>query len=331
MSKHFFHIKSSISFFFNLRYWCATHVLQTQYTIQIIRCSNPSCCTPWRSNYIQVFPHRFLPPPVPFNRSSRGVKMAETESSSAATNPISPFYGNLFQRIQFHGIVINRTHNDLLPYDACCPSLQTKLPTRICSVCKQYIPSSIRLRNHYKIHQQQYASNCLDYNNNKEEECLDDNDLEDPYEMSMIQFKPTQNSVCLFTNMIEWLRSDFEDDPIVDTKAKSTAATASAMIRKDKQMAAAQATTTTVQEETTMTTTTTISKTVTTANNDENLTQITTTTTTESQCLVDLQTENGSMLDAMEQLAVLDDGASSIGNGPSQETWDDLEDLIENI
>ncbi|CAF1564363.1 unnamed protein product, partial [Adineta steineri] len=58
-------------------YWCATHVLQTQYTIQIIRCNNPSCCTPWRSNYIQVFPHRFLPPPVPFNRSSRGVKMVK--------------------------------------------------------------------------------------------------------------------------------------------------------------------------------------------------------------------------------------------------------------
>ena len=34
--------------------------------------------------------------------------------------------------------------------------------------------------------------------------------------------------------MIEWLRSDFEDDPVVDTKVKSTAATASAMIRKDK-------------------------------------------------------------------------------------------------
>ena len=104
----------------------------------------------------------------------------------ALTNPISPFYGNLFQRIQFHGIVINRTHNDLLPFDACCPSLQTKLPSRICSICKQYIPSSIRLRNHYKIHQQQYASNFLDYNNNKEEEYLDENELNDPYELSML-------------------------------------------------------------------------------------------------------------------------------------------------
>ncbi len=332
------------------RYWCATHVLQTQYTIQIIRCNNSSCCTPWRSNYIQVFPHRFLPPPVPFNRSSRGVKMAEIESSSATINPISPFYGNLFQRIQFHGIVINRTHNDLLPFDACCPSLQIKLPSRICSICKQYIPSAIRLRNHYKIHQQQYASNFLDYNNNKEEDFLDDNDLNDPYEMSMIQIQPTQNGVCLFTDMIEWLRSDFEDDPIVDTKVKSTAATASAMIRKDKQMAAASqaaaaaatTTTTTTTAATTVQAATSMSmrtrsrtvtkEQVTTNNNDTQLTTTTiTTTTNESQCLTDIQTENGSMLDAMEQLAMLDDGGSSIGNAPSQESWDDLEDLIEKI
>lgn len=262
--------------------------------------------------------------------------MAEIESSSATVNPISPFYGNLFQRIQFHGIVINRTHNDLLPFDACCPSLQDKLPSRICSICKQYLPSALRLRNHYKIHQQQYASNFLDYNNNKEEEFLNDNDLHDPYEMSMLQIKPTQNSVCLFTDMIDWLRSAFEDDPVVDIKAKSTAANASAMIRKDKQIAAAQTETTTMaaaertQEDLPMTIRTRsmrmAAKELVATNNDD-----TQTTTTESQCLTDIQTENGSMIDAMEQLAMLDGDASSIGRAPSQESWDDLDDLIEKL
>ena len=267
--------------------------------------------------------------------------MAEIESSSAAINEISPFYGNLFQRIQFHGIVINRTHNDLLPFDACCPSLQAKLPSRICSICKQYMPSAIRLLNHYKIHQQQYASNFLDYNNNKEEDFVDDNDLNDPYEMPMTQVKPTQNGVCLFTDMIEWLRSDFEDDPIVDTKTKSTAATASAMIRKDKQMAADQAAMAkTVQEKQSVSITTNGHQTTTATDvreeqvltvNDDTQRTITTTTATESQCVNDIQTENGSMLDAMEQLAVIDDGRSSIENAPSQHGWDDLEDLIEKV
>ncbi|CAF2717357.1 unnamed protein product [Rotaria sp. Silwood2] len=314
-------------------FWCATHVLQTQYTIQIIRCNNPSCCTPWRSNYIQVFPHRFLPPPVPFDRSSRGVKMADIETSSALTNPVSPFYGNLFQRIQFHGIVINRTHDDLLPYDACCPSLQTKISSRICSICKQYIPSSIRLRNHYKIHQQ-YTIDSFDYIN-KEEDIIDDNDLNDPYDMPIISINSTKNGVYLFSNMAEWLKSDFEDDPIVDTKVKSTAATASAMIRKEKQMAAqtTTTTTTTIQEENSMTfisndQETTINETFT----EEEITTITDNTqTTTAPYLRDTQREQGYILDALEKLGMLDDGASSIGNAPSQQSWDDLEDLVDNM
>jgi len=41
-------------------YWCAMHVLQTQYTLQLVRCNSVECCGPWRSNYVQVFPHRFF-------------------------------------------------------------------------------------------------------------------------------------------------------------------------------------------------------------------------------------------------------------------------------
>ena len=169
--------------------------------------------------------------------------MAEIESSSAALHAISPFYGNLFQRIQFHGIVLNRTRDENLPFDACCPSLQNQLSNRICATCRQYIPTAARLKQHYKIHQERCRSNFIDFNNNtnKEENLLDDVDFVDPYEMSILAIHPTENGVCLFTDMIEWLKSDFEDDPIVDTKVKSTAANASAMIRKEKQMAAALA------------------------------------------------------------------------------------------
>jgi hypothetical protein len=244
--------------------------------------------------------------------------MADIESSSATLNPISPYYGNLFQRIQFHGIVINRTKNEFLPFDACCPSLQTKLSSRLCSICKQYIPTSMRLRNHFKIHQQN-ASNSLD--ENKEEDISDDNDLNDPYDMSIISTDSTQNGVYLFKDMKEWLRSDFEDDPIVDTKAKSTAATAAAMIRKDKQMA----TTTTIQQEKS---TSVLSNNLQTIIN-QIITQEETTTTT--PYLNDTQTENGSVINGLEHLAMIDDLNDSIGNAPSQQSWDDLDELIGTI
>ncbi|CAF1273702.1 unnamed protein product [Adineta steineri] len=303
-------------------YWCATHVLQTQYTIQIIRCNDASCCTPWRSNYIQVFPHRFLPAPAPFNRSSAGVKMAEIASSSAAINPISPFYGNLFQRIQFHGIVINRTKNDLLPFDACCPSIQTELPSRICSICKQYIPIAVRLRNHYQIHQQ-YA---LDYDKNSKEEIIDDHDLNDPYDIPIQSINSKEGGVHLFKDMTEWLRSDFEDDPIIDVKTKSIAATAAANIRKDKQMTAIA----TSQQQESMTMTQTVTEEV-----NEEIIEISSVrqarTTTEISNVNESQTQSSAILDALEQLAMIDDGTSSIGDTPSQISWDDLDDLIDNM
>ena len=79
------------------------HVLQTQYTLQIVRCNSIECCGQWRSNYIEVFPHRFLPSPVPFERTPYGVRMAEKDYQKGQ------FYGSLFQRIQFHGVVIQHT------------------------------------------------------------------------------------------------------------------------------------------------------------------------------------------------------------------------------
>ncbi|CAF1319118.1 unnamed protein product [Rotaria sordida] len=60
-------------------YWRAIHVLQTQYTLQIIRCNSIECCGSWRSNYNEVFPHRFLPAPVPFERTPYGIRMAERD------------------------------------------------------------------------------------------------------------------------------------------------------------------------------------------------------------------------------------------------------------
>jgi len=51
-------------------YWCAMHVLQTQYTLQIVRCNSLECCGPWRSNILKYFHIDFLPSPVPFERNT---------------------------------------------------------------------------------------------------------------------------------------------------------------------------------------------------------------------------------------------------------------------
>ncbi|CAF1070651.1 unnamed protein product [Rotaria sp. Silwood1] len=321
-------------------YWCATHVFQTQYTIQIIRCTKTECCGPWRSNYIQVFPHRFLPPPVPFNRSSGGVQLAELESSNANINALSPYYGTLFQRIQFHGIVMYGTNKSLLPFDSYCPSVLSKLHSRTCSICKQYIPSATRLRNHYKVHQQRYASNCIDYKFNKDEELIDEPDPIDPNEMPLYRINPSHSGVFLFSDMIEWLKSDFEDDPVVEAKPKTTASMANAMIRKERQLQEAAAAAIGMssisigqQKPVESVATISVDNALTSPNEDTCLPDIK--IESETITIVDVKTEdeNVNVLNTMEKLTVTDDetNLSSMQSQNSLNQYDDLSDLVENI
>jgi len=126
------------------------------------------------------------------------------------------FYGSLIQRIQFHGVVMQHTQNDILPFDYCCSSTRKELKRRICAICKQYIPSAYRMKNHYKIHEQQYASNCLEY----DQENFDENSIyndDDESEMMSSQrplpvvSDPSANGVVIFSDMLDWLKSDFEE------------------------------------------------------------------------------------------------------------------------
>ena len=128
------------------------------------------------------------------------------------------FYGSLIQRIQFHGVVMQFTQNDILPFDYCCSSVRKELKLLVCSICKQYIPSAYRMKNHYKIHQEQYASNCLEYDQNlmfNEDGTVNDDD--DEGEMLSVQrplpgvTDPAANGVVIFSDMLDWLKSDFEE------------------------------------------------------------------------------------------------------------------------
>ncbi|UJR34218.1 hypothetical protein I4U23_021624 [Adineta vaga] len=179
-------------------YWCAMHVLQTQYTLQIVRCNSLECCGPWRSNYIEVFPHRFLPSPVPFERTPYGVRMAEKDYQKGQ------FYGSLFQRIQFHGVVIEHTQNEMLPFDFCCSSVKKELRKRTCRICNQYIPSAYRMKNHYKIHAEHYE----DFDHDQDDTLVNDIGIESLNENQPITTAPPPQ---FKTEMLDWLRSDFDE------------------------------------------------------------------------------------------------------------------------
>ena len=87
------------------------HVRQSQYMLQIIKCSDSFCGKPWRTNYPMFFPKQFLPVPVTISTSDNGLK-------------IDPKKGSF--RSLFHFFYLAST----LRLDTCCseycPSLQEK-------------------------------------------------------------------------------------------------------------------------------------------------------------------------------------------------------------
>lgn len=56
--------------------WSSRHIQQSQYCLQIVKCSDAACCGHRRSSYNDVFPGRFLPTPVPFYNNDKGITYA---------------------------------------------------------------------------------------------------------------------------------------------------------------------------------------------------------------------------------------------------------------
>ena len=45
--------------------WKYEHVRESQYFLQIVKCTSSTCCQPFESNCLKVVKDRFLPPPLP--------------------------------------------------------------------------------------------------------------------------------------------------------------------------------------------------------------------------------------------------------------------------
>ena len=126
--------------------WRSTHVRESQYFTQIMKCDDRRCCRIPRSSYFTLFPARFLPPPVPLHQTSDGLKAPDI-SKQADTKFHSVFLTNTVLPP-----VLPRSAAAfmLLPYDAYCPSLHSLLPRRMCRKCGLYHASLTSLRDHLR-------------------------------------------------------------------------------------------------------------------------------------------------------------------------------------
>ena len=83
--------------------WKNVHVQQSQYMLQIVKCTDQRCCK-FRTNYLTYVPERFLPPPVPLKCTVDGLEISEGK------------FGSLFQAI-FWG---NMRTNALISFIPLC-------------------------------------------------------------------------------------------------------------------------------------------------------------------------------------------------------------------
>lgn len=129
--------------------WKAKHVRSSQYFLQIVKCHNQDCCGAFRSRYGDLFPKRFLPPPMLVEYNPQ-VNITKT-SISASNHSNHTRFATLFQNIAL------RDSWDVA-YDSLCPSMKDKLAAKICPECNIYFATLTMLKNHRKLHSKKHRA-----------------------------------------------------------------------------------------------------------------------------------------------------------------------------
>ena len=52
--------------------WVSKHVVQSRYSLQIVKCLDPDCCEPFQTNWYNIFQKRFLPIPAIYEFGRKG-------------------------------------------------------------------------------------------------------------------------------------------------------------------------------------------------------------------------------------------------------------------
>ncbi|CAF1529023.1 unnamed protein product, partial [Didymodactylos carnosus] len=208
--------------------WCAKHVQQSQYLLQIVKCNDLKCCKQFRSSYNIIFGQRFLPPPLPFKHEKMSMSIDKCNLLplikylcpylaivAASFDDKEGRFVSLFEQLQLNSIIPVTVYKDM-PYDCYLPSVQENLPKRICEKCNLYFPSAASVTRHKKLHSAKYIQKQLiidlkqadEFEESSEEEMDSDDDIAgDAFGDKNINLKPA-----LISNFSAWLKSDLIAD-----------------------------------------------------------------------------------------------------------------------
>ena len=106
--------------------WKACHVRQSKFFLQIVKSTDPKCCSSFQPSYLKVVPKRFLPPPLPPVHTRNGIKWAKDGRDAT--------YLSLYQNISLQNALMpaqaTKKFSKGISYDYSCPSVDQDMIKR---------------------------------------------------------------------------------------------------------------------------------------------------------------------------------------------------------
>ena len=193
--------------------WAATHVQQSRYSLQIVKCFNTDCCPTFATNWAHVFPSRFIPLPAVYEYSPTG--MAAVEPRTVFAKPRDYIYAPLKERLIQQLMPREASKYGIAPFDLYCPSMVDKLKKGICRQCGSYWPSQAAMLRHAKCHKRAGRSNqvqVLQENPEQAEVILHDSDSDGEATVTVVVENDEANAIMPVRNIFEVLQSPFVEE-----------------------------------------------------------------------------------------------------------------------
>ena len=121
-------------------------IRESKYFLQIVKCLDSNCFSPFRSTYLTVVKDRFLPPPVPVVQTKNGLKWVKDDKIGTYLS----LHQNLIMSVNIIPLTLVKRFPEIT-YDVAKPAVQDQLKKRICDECDRYFGSIKEMNFHKKM------------------------------------------------------------------------------------------------------------------------------------------------------------------------------------
>ena len=141
--------------------WRSQHIMSSKYMLQVVKCTDASCCKPFRfPQFRKILPNRFLPYPRVFEHTEFGINALPPKDPIPSDRHFCKLSVLLLQ--DTHPVLNQTKLRQPYPFDLYCPSvLMADLEKRQCRICGMNFPTVVGQTNHYRSCRIQKSNICI--------------------------------------------------------------------------------------------------------------------------------------------------------------------------